>query len=247
MTIIELLRDNGGCQFPCWWGIMPGETGLQTSRSLLETFESIVIGSIFDDNGGYARWFLTENDLIIDIDVNLVSDTETVTTIEGLWVVIQVHRRLDDGGEIVWESPINDTDLQAFTLPQILSTYGRPEDVLIRVNRGWVDFDLILDYSTQGFALWYIAPSEHIENTYRLCVINAYIHLAMWNPDMAYTWAEGITMTTSGEPWEVDSLIQDFVSLEERSNLTIDDFFQNFKNPEYSACIDTSDELWPGP
>ncbi len=247
-TILELLHDNGGCEFPCWWGILPGESSLQATRSFLETFDAIVIGNIFDDYGGYARWFVTEDDLIIDIDVSLVSDREPAAIVEGMQFVIQVTHRLDEGGfDVVWENPLNERYLQAYMLPQILSTYGQPDGVLIQANEGWRVFDLLLDYSSRGFSLWYTADMEQNGDMYRGCMANAYIYVSLWDPDLAYTWAEGITRTSSGEAWEVDALNEVFLPLEEGTAITPVEFYQIFNNPESTSCLETPVEIWPGP
>lgn len=33
--VVELLKTNGGCRFPCWWGIVPGKTHWQEAHALL--------------------------------------------------------------------------------------------------------------------------------------------------------------------------------------------------------------------
>ncbi|MFT3893686.1 MAG: hypothetical protein QM730_18815 [Anaerolineales bacterium] len=33
--IKELYKDNGGCDLPCWWGIVPGETTWEQTKQLL--------------------------------------------------------------------------------------------------------------------------------------------------------------------------------------------------------------------
>jgi hypothetical protein len=248
IRILELLRNNGGCDFPCWWGIIPGETNLQTARSFLETYESISISNIFDADSGYARWFVNEDDLIIDIRVSLVSDREPVAIVEGMHFVVQVTRRLDEGGfEVVWENPLNERYLQAYRLPKILNTYGLPDDVLVQANEYYGEFYLLLDYSTQGFTIWYMADMEQNGDIYRGCMANAYEYIYLWDPDLAYTWAEGITRTSSGEAWEIDALREVFQPLEEATSLTLGEFYQIFSNPENTSCLETLVEIWPGP
>ncbi len=245
--IIDLLLHNAGCKLPCWWGITPGETSLQTARSSLETFEALAIANIFDQDSGSARWFVTENGLIIDVDVSLVSDRETLTTVDGLWVVLQVTRKLDEGGfEVVWDNPLDDRYLPADMLPQILTTYGPPDEVLVQANEGWRVFDLILDYASRGFAIWYTADLDHVGDNYQGCMANAYTHLALWDADLAYTWAEGVTRTSSGEEWEIEALNEVFQSLEKATSLTLDEFYQTFANPENTTCLETPVEIWPG-
>ncbi len=37
-VVEELLITNGGCELPCWWGIVPGKTTLSTTQRFLESF-----------------------------------------------------------------------------------------------------------------------------------------------------------------------------------------------------------------
>jgi hypothetical protein len=243
-----MLLYNEECDFPCWWGIKPGETSLQASRSFLETFLAISVTNIFDENGGYTRWLVKKNDMIIDTQVSIISDLETLTTVEGLWVTTQVTRETADGGfEVVWENPLNSQYLQALMLPQILTTYGQPNNVLIQVNRDWGEFELLLDYSSDGFALWFVAPLEGDETTYLGCMAKAYSDLFFWDPNMGYTWAEGVTRISKGDAWEIDALSEVFLPLEEVTSLTLEEFYQTFKNPENTDCLETSTDFWLGP
>jgi len=35
MRVLRLLEDNADCQFPCWWGILPGKTLWENALILL--------------------------------------------------------------------------------------------------------------------------------------------------------------------------------------------------------------------
>jgi hypothetical protein len=156
------------------------------------------------------------------------------------------------GFEVVWENPLNAAYLQTYMLPQILTTYGPPNQVLIfgNVSSGherWSLFELVLDYANQGFAIRYVTRMERAGDTYFGCMANAYTNLHLWAPELDYTWAEGITRTSGGEDWEIEYLNEKFRPLEEATSMSLDEFYQTFKNPENTVCLETPVELWPAP
>jgi hypothetical protein len=209
-------------------------------------FESISITNIFDENGGYGRWFIPEDDLILDVRVLIFYSQPNPNTLKTLHVTTEIKRRTEDGGfETVWENPLNEQYLSAYSLPEILSTYGQPNNVLVWGNRGWAVFSLVLDYSDQGFVVRYSAPLESSGETFLGCMSKAYTNLHLWDPKLEYSWAEGITRTTGGETDEIESLNQLYLPIEEATLLTPDGFFQNFKDPNNTTCLETPVDLWP--
>ena len=144
-----------------------------------------------------------------------------------------------------WENPLNEQLLQAYRLPSVLSTYKQPRNVLIFANEGWRYFELVLDYSDQGFVIWYSAPLDSEGEKYLGCLEKAFVNLYLWTPDLTYTWAEGVT--GSGDASEIDSLNRDFQPLEDVTSMTLDKFYEAFVNVENDTCLETPKELWPGP
>jgi hypothetical protein len=244
--VLDLLQDNGGCFFPCWWGLVPGETGEQKSKPFLEKFATIAVANIFNEYGSYARWLVPNNNLLLDLSVSVAYDQQSPAYIRRIQVTTQVTRKLDEGGsEIVWENLLNRQFLQAYMLPQILSTYGQPNKVLVFANEGWRYFELILDYSHQGFAIWYSMPLESSGEKFLGCTSKSFTKSYFWAPELAYTWAEGVAGT--GDKSEIDALNRDFRPIEEVTSITSEEFYDTVMNPDYISCLETPKELWPGP
>lgn len=40
LAVQKLLLENGNCQLPCWWGIVPGKTSWENTRKFLSPFAS---------------------------------------------------------------------------------------------------------------------------------------------------------------------------------------------------------------
>ncbi|MCI0555198.1 MAG: hypothetical protein L0287_29990 [Anaerolineae bacterium] len=243
---LNLLQDNGGCLFPCWWGLTPGKTSTQTAKSLLEKFTANSLRTTFYEDVGGASWLIEKNGLLLDIIVSFTYDRLLSGTVESFRITTEVKKELEGGGfETVWENPLNEQFLQAYALPQILSTYGQPKDVLVFANEGWRYFSLILNYSEQGFVVWYSAPLESSGDKYLGCMSKAFTKLYLWAPEFSYTWAEGVTGT--GDKSEIDSLNRDFQPLEKVTSMTLDEFYNDFVDTNNFTCLETPKQLWPGP
>ena len=243
--IMDLLQNNNGCIFPCWWGLMPSKTEARTALFFFDKFTSLAVAHIFNEYGSYERWLIPKDDLTLDISVSVSYGKQTPNLINSLQVTTQVTRKLDGGSEVAWENPLNEQFFRAYMLPEILSVYGRPQDVLVFANEGWRYFELLLDYSDKGFAIWYSAPLESSGKMFLGCPSKAFTKLYLWTPEFVYTWAEGVT--GMGDKSEIEALNRDFRPLQEVTSMTLDEFYSNFTNTENPGCIETPKVIWPGP
>lgn len=244
--ILDLLQNNAGCLLPCWWGVTPGKTSRKDAQALFETLASDFSSVNFYDNVSGASWLIKRDGLLLDLIVSFIHDQTLVDVAENFRITMEVKRELSDGGfETVWENTLDEQYLQAYMLPQVLSAYGQPQDVLIFANEGWRYFNLVLDYSDRGFTIWYSAPLETSGDKYIGCMSKTFIRLFLWSPEFSYTWAEGVTGT--GDKSEIDALNRDFRQLEEVTSTTPEEFYDIFMNTDRISCIETPKELWPGP
>ncbi len=243
--MLDLLQYHPDCLLPCWFGLTPGKTSVQTARSLLEEFAAIsLITTYYDDVSG-THWRIDENGLLLDTIVSFTHDRQLTSILENLRVTIEVKEQMGGGFETIWENPLNNQYLQAYRLPQILSIYGQPEQVLVFANEGWNYFELMLDYSNRGFAVWYSMPLESSGEKFSGCPSRAFTKLYLWVPEFAYTWAEGVT--GNGDQYEIDSLNRDFQSIEGVTSLKLEEFYDVFGKSMNTKCLETQKEYWPGP
>ena len=123
--VLELIASNGGCQLPCWWGITPGETSWDDTRSFLETFTTI--SNLSTNLYGVTYRNLPEN----------VSDGAVGATIS-----------VNDG---LVQTIVTDV---YYPLSEVLAIYGQPSEVRIFVDSQSIDtlapFVIALYYE-QGF------------------------------------------------------------------------------------------------
>jgi hypothetical protein len=244
--ILELLQYNPDCLFPCWFGLTPGETDDKATKALFEKLAAVSLRTTLNDDVDGAFWRINKDSFLLDTITSAFYDQSPSNTLESLRITIEVKREAQ-GGELktAWENPLNEELLQAYRLPSVLSTYKQPRNVLIFANEGWRYFELVLDYSDQGFVIWYSAPLDSEGEKYLGCPEKAFVNLYLWTLDLTQTWVEGVT--GSEDPSEIDSLNRDFQPLEDVTSMTLDKFYDAFVNVENDTCLETLKELWPGP
>lgn len=137
ITIRELYND-GVCKLPCWWGIKPGETSMQdVYRKLAHLGEFRDMTSLVDTMNHFVFTFTPPK------DIDLYD--------EGQWSFTLVE---SDG--LVKGITVGATHLEPFskpTLAQILTTFGKPEEIWISVQEHQIDppsFHLDLFYPNIG-------------------------------------------------------------------------------------------------
>ncbi len=113
----EMLKTNGGCELPCWWGITPGQTDWLAMLGQCESYgdcdfdmpestqlPDYIIRQHFDQQGGKVR------------------STKIISEIPG--------------GRILESFP---RDWRRYALDQVLTRYGKPSQVLLELSNYCAD------------------------------------------------------------------------------------------------------------
>lgn len=254
--LLNLLRVNGDCALPCIWGITPGETVMEALDPFMARFNKgpTVSGSValqvnqFDDVGGVHLSFIEEG-LNFGIDFSYYKAGSKLTQ---LVLSAGVRERTPKEGAI-FGSPRFNQLLQYYTLPQILSTYGQPHQVLVAPFHDdpdyppapWIPFSLVLYYPERGILVEYLGPRETKGERYMGCPHKAHVHVTGWNVQLKYALEE-VVSRISGRG--INELNTDyFKSVEEATSISLDRFYEEFKDPQNSICLETPISMWPYP
>lgn len=233
--VLKLTNNNQNCLLPCFWSIIPGETEWQNAEAFLSTFAyRISYGATdgtFSDvpvGDSFISWvslFLPE---MSDAPFSYAFDVR-----DGIVTVIDAA---------ILPVPNN-------TLPAILSEYGQPTEIwLLTANAPMDDvlgFSLTLFYAQYHFMLTYSNwDGEIIDGKVRGCLSGEEesLHLVTWSPE------EGLTFAETGEGLHKPHrpIIYD-LPLEEATGISVETFYETFKNANEPICLETPTELWPGP
>jgi hypothetical protein len=248
IRLIDLLADNGGCRLPCLWGIALNESNLQETQNILVPLSSISDLSEFRQKLGAIHPGYSEKDLLINttVDVSTFPDNDLVNRI---LFIAEAFTEVPDPivpdsfyPAYVYDSNYFGSKLAYYSLPHILSEYGRPSTVLLKTYPGpnWLgQFKLILLYPDQGFLIQYTTKGRMSGSNVLGCPANAHVTLDLYPSGHAETFYELI-----GPGW--NDVLPLFKPLEEVTSLSLDQFYQTFRQPT-DKCLVTASTNWPTP
>jgi hypothetical protein len=205
----DLIATNGGCLLPCWWGITPGVTTWEETRSFLEPFATRILT-------------LRENLYGVTID-NLpesISDGGVGATIGVKDDIVQTIR----------------TDV-FYPLPQVLQIYGQPDEVRVYVDPWSIDalapFVIALYYEKLGFLATYSGKTSKGE-VIKICpslIGEPQTIWYLWSPDLTVSFDKAgrqalLFVSPSEKP---------FHRLEETTNIDDKVFFEKYRDPQNTS------------
>jgi hypothetical protein len=232
--VSELTNDIQNCLLPCFWSIIPGETEWKNVEAFLSTFAyDISYGSAdgtFSDvpvEDSFIAWmslFLPE---LSNAPFSYAFDVQN-------GVVTMVDASI---------LPVPNS-----TLPTILNEYGQPTEIwLLTANAPMDDvlgFYLTLFYAQHHFMLGYGGDGEVVDGKVHGCLSGEEesFHLVAWSPEEELTFAD----TTEGLHKPLRPVIYDLL-LEEATGMSVETFYETFRNANEPVCLETPIELWPNP
>lgn len=224
-----LFKDNGGCQFPCWWEIVPGQTTLEEAVNL---FEPIILSwneyTNYADRDGikyyiFAFYFPVEDEWNIQTSF-LLSVREKDNVIESISTNMDAHH------------------IGLHYLPEILSQYGKPESILVNGSAGGGGYfmNLYMYYPQHGFLSTHqfrVENGEKKMGSTEICsALQTYSGLMLWDPD------SNVSINMLSEMWP-GYWYGDFLPLEQVSKLSMDEFYNAFTEWQYQ-CIEIDTDFW---
>ena len=107
-------------------------------------------------------------------------------------------------------------------------------------------FSLVVVYSDLGFLIEYISPSELVDDYLRGCPMEAKLTLWSWDPDNDLSLAEIVVVKPIDRGFTSRS-VGYFKPIEEATSMTLDEFYQVFKDPNNVQCLKTPADMWHKP
>lgn len=232
--VLELLQSNAGCRLPCWWGFTPGKTTWQTAQAFFASLGKFP--QVYGNNVYTVDFNLPKHDISISL---YIMGTKAIDVI---WVGAGMVRN----NEAVFGDPLFARDLQRYMLPQLLTTYGQPKEILIRTfseapDGGWIPFHLLLFYPQEGILIDYQGPGERKGDRLRWCPQNTNIALWLWSPEHKWTLED---IARIGLNFSLEELLT-YRPLEEATGMRQETFYETFKDANNRICLETPVDLWP--
>jgi len=260
---LNLLKNNGDCDLPCIWGLTPGITTSVERQKILASYGEFSdpdfamsgSGSDLSENPGGFGIGLTKEQVEIFVGLNYY---ETENHIEILTLVSGAQQ----DQKYVYGNISYSSLLEYYTLPQLLTTYGVPSDVLVLAfpynvfsKADYEPFSLVVIYSDLGIMAEYISPTEWIGEMVELptpglsvgeiargCPSQSRITIRTWDVKMNIL-IKKIASIAAGEGIS-ETAYDYFLPIQDATFMSVDDFYNTFKEPNNEQCIELSSRFW---
>jgi hypothetical protein len=238
--VSEMLRDNGGCRLPCWWGFTPGETLWQTAEAFFVSM-------------GKTIWHYPQTSYTVfyDIPDRQHDHYQNYFVEDGIIDMIEVAAAppVGEDGDYAYGDPRFAEDWKSYMLPQILEAYGLPQQIFLETYKSGPDrlpFRLLLFYPDPGFLVNYEGPTGE-DGRGAWVEAGEAIHFCPWRSDVTLSlWSSERAMTFADLVPVIDSLVNPdrLRSLEEATGMSIEQFYQTFAQPGNQTCLETPADMW---
>lgn len=229
VIISDLLQNNGGCELPCWWGVIPGQASWKELKPFLQSL-SLEIYRPGDEQTTRSQQKFYE----VYVRRDLMPTTP-------FWSLYEVRNGIIEGIEIASIKP------QYFPLSQLLTVYGRPDEVWLVTYANTPDgshpFRMTLVYSERGFVVSYeLEDIAERENKLVACLAQP-DRISLWlvSPERKITFADARVSTLQVSEEE------NYRTLAEATDLTIETFYEIFGSSDNTHCLETPGTLWDYP
>lgn len=227
--ILTLLQDNPDCRLPCWWGCTPGETTWDTVYPFLLSLDSIA--DIEDVDAKIGRYRIAAEIPADNLELRQIYKVKE-NTVNLIWIA----------GITLSPSAPESTFLQHHRLPQILQTYGQPDEVLIQTYASSPEspniFRLMLFYR-RGIFLIYNVDILQSQETLRACFEESNVAMWLWHPAHYHSVEDLINSPNLNR-----DIIEPALPLEQATGMSIKTFMGTFTKPKNSLCLETPQALW---
>lgn len=255
--MLEIITTNGNCRLPCIWGITPGETTTSQREKLLSSLpvyegeDFYVTHSTFSWKGEQGSgWGFGMRIGEIELSAGLISyDRDSV--VDVLSLNLTGWRRDQEAFEEVFGEAHYRDIFRYYTLPELLSAYGRPSHVLtmvvpadLFVLRQYEPMYVIVIYENRGVMVQYTMPYDLRGDRYVGCFDRSFIALVTWSPNEK----EGISLQelSSYMPGEgIDKMSYDFFfPLSVTTDMGLMEFYRRFGGKGGDQCLELPTRFW---
>lgn len=251
LLLQHFLKNEPPCQLPCWGGVTPGVSKVSDAEksfarlSGISSSEFTFFGKVGDS------WSVGNLDINYPLEnsgVHIVQDFLARSSNETI-TLLAIDAPYSNSQGFSYQE-YNDL-LSAYTMPEILATYGVPNLIFSRADinsaePSVTDFFIIrLLYLDLGIFVSYTIPMETRENTFRFCPSESFISLKLTPQDIGDNYQE-FFQQLGNEEWASIPYASHDKSIQEALGLTNEDFVQLIISV-HDTCFESPVSIWSQP
>lgn len=241
--LIHLYTGNTSCQLPCWWNITPGRTSWEQAKQLLDQI------GIFETHNS------TSDHTVIYFTARLPQQFDPISgpLPEG-YNLGEVQAGFLIINNIVMATSINSRWINedySFLLSNLMDSFGEPDEIWLQVlpqsSKLPVRYSLKIIYAQKGMILLR-GIGEITGDSISICPQNVIAYdglppwLLLWSPDQNVSFKKNAEILKAFDQY-YDEL---YVNLEDATvNLTTEIFFETYRNPNATKCLQLNRALLP--
>jgi len=263
--LLELLMTNGDCRLPCIWGITPGKSSYLEGQSILMPLKGIAdttgtgFGVSSTDNISHLYIEVDSiSPLYIEGNMRLNTLLAYVYGTDGIvssisFGALEEEVTYDAKGNWTTKRPIYDSTtfgkrVAYYSLAHFLTEQGIPASIMIQfsgmqfspVVAGGLDIALL--YPSQGIWVNYEMTMQNRGNTKMGCPNgNAQVDMELFPLGTPSSFYAQLDQTN----WGITK--GGYKPLEEVTTMSVEKFYEIFRNPTSNQCIQAPANLWPTP
>ncbi len=162
-----------------------------------------------------------------------------------LYITTSRRDDLSEGGYVeIYNDPNYYRMLNHYTMESILETYGPPVEVWIKsYNQNAVGYDThtLLYYPDIGIVMEYVSPTRWVTDADEItwvstCPAEGFISLSVFDPDAGWSLFDIL---------DVHDNLGLYLPLEEATDMTMEEFYETYRNPGCDVDILTPADIWP--
>ncbi|MCG2786850.1 MAG: hypothetical protein L6461_17300 [Anaerolineae bacterium] len=225
--VLHLLQTNGGCELPCWWGIVPGETRWEDAELFLSRFTLRIEDDWEETKKGADGQSHQIKNFVVYMDIDQPDPGLFGIRIKDEFVTgIYVSRPLTK---------------PHFSLRKLLNNQGVPSKIFIFTHSNVMEpptpFDLILYYQEQRLLIIYTTLVYKENEQITACLDDVGPTIAVVSDEEALTDQQVQEFFIGPDP-------RGILSIEDALGITTDVFYETYRDSE-TICLTTPANIWP--
>jgi hypothetical protein len=234
--VVDMLATNGGCELPCWWGIIPGETHWDDMVSFFGERNIHVEENGWLDLRYQSGWHGERPvyDSMMDVTFQREGDLVQGVTVRNSSDYAPLHSEF----VTVWHR---------YTLQAMLSRHGAPSQVHLNLTVGapcagagtFPDYKMWIVYGDQGIAVRYSGLALTDNEKWLVCPVFGQLKTIAIRLQAADAGAE--LVDPESEVFDLGGDFSVYGLLPDLTGMSVQSFRDTFSQPEPHTCITVSD------